>query len=133
MEPDVPLVIPEVNPEHLELIETQQKNRGWDGFIVTNPNCSTIALTLTLKPLYDQFNIKRVYVSTMGGSVTTATVFTPNYSKIVDNWQKAPQGSFRVEPITLYLTVPLGTNPGSYQTTVYFSAVKHNAGAPTTP
>lgn len=65
MEPDVPLVIPEVNPEHLELIETQQKNRGWDGFIVTNPNCSTIALTLTLKPLYDQFNIKRVYVSTM--------------------------------------------------------------------
>ncbi|MDI6644882.1 MAG: aspartate-semialdehyde dehydrogenase [Methanobacteriaceae archaeon] len=65
MEPDVPLVIPEVNPEHLDLIEIQQKNRGWDGFIVTNPNCSTIALTITLKPLYDQFNIKRVYVSTM--------------------------------------------------------------------
>ncbi len=65
MEPDVPLVVPEVNPEHLDLIETQQKNRGWDGFIVTNPNCSTIALVMTLKPLYDQFNIKRVYVSTM--------------------------------------------------------------------
>lgn len=65
MEPDVPLVIPEVNPEHLELIESQKKNRGWDGFIVTNPNCSTIGLTLTLKPLYDQFNIERVYVSTM--------------------------------------------------------------------
>jgi aspartate-semialdehyde dehydrogenase len=65
MEPDVPLVIPEVNPEHLDLAEIQQKNRGWDGFIVTNPNCSTIALTLTLKPLYDQYNIKRVYVSTM--------------------------------------------------------------------
>lgn len=66
MEPDVPLVIPEVNPEHLELIEVQRKNRGWDdGFIVTNPNCSTIALTLTLKPLYDEFDIERVYVSTM--------------------------------------------------------------------
>lgn len=65
MEPDVPLVIPEVNPEHLDLVEVQQKNRGWDGFIVTNPNCSTIALTLTLKPLYDQYNLKRVYVSTM--------------------------------------------------------------------
>lgn len=65
MEPDVPLVIPEVNPEHLDLIETQQKNRGWEGFIVTNPNCSTIALVLTLKPLYDQYNINRVYVSTM--------------------------------------------------------------------
>ena len=65
MEPDVPLVVPEVNPEHLDLIEIQQKKRGWDGFIVTNPNCSTIALVMTLKPLYDQFNIKRVYVSTM--------------------------------------------------------------------
>lgn len=65
MEPDVPLVIPEVNPEHLDLIEIQQKRRGWDGFIVTNPNCSTIALVLTLKPIYDNFDIKRVYVSTM--------------------------------------------------------------------
>ncbi len=65
MEDDVPLVIPEVNPEYLDLIEIQQKNRGWDGFIVTNPNCSTIALTITLKPLHDQFDIKRVYVSTM--------------------------------------------------------------------
>lgn len=65
MEPDVPLVIPEVNPEHLELVELQQKNRGWDGFIVTNPNCSTIALAMTLKPLYDQFDLERVYVSTM--------------------------------------------------------------------
>ncbi|MGZ7208473.1 MAG: aspartate-semialdehyde dehydrogenase [Methanobacterium sp.] len=65
MKPDVPLVIPEVNPEHLDMVEIQQKNRGWDGFVVTNPNCSTIALTITLKPLYDQFDIKRVYVSTM--------------------------------------------------------------------
>ncbi|MDI6702223.1 aspartate-semialdehyde dehydrogenase [Methanothermobacter wolfeii] len=65
MEPDVPLVIPEVNPEFLDLIELQQKNRGWDGFIVTNPNCSTIALTLTLKPIYDNYSIRRVYVSTM--------------------------------------------------------------------
>lgn len=65
MEEDVPLVIPEVNPEFLELIEVQQKNRNWDGFIVTNPNCSTIALTLTLKPIYDNYSIKRVYVSTM--------------------------------------------------------------------
>ncbi|MGL4669964.1 MAG: aspartate-semialdehyde dehydrogenase [Methanobacteriaceae archaeon] len=65
MEKDVPLVIPEVNPEFLDLVEIQQKNRGWDGFIVTNPNCSTIALTLTLKPIYDNFDINRVYVSTM--------------------------------------------------------------------
>ncbi|OQD58816.1 aspartate-semialdehyde dehydrogenase [Methanobrevibacter arboriphilus JCM 13429 = DSM 1125] len=65
MEKDVPLVIPEVNHEFLDIIEIQQKNRGWDGFIVTNPNCSTIALTLTLKPIYDNYDINRVYVSTM--------------------------------------------------------------------
>lgn len=65
MEDDVPLVIPEVNPEFLDLIEIQQKNRNWDGLIITNPNCSTIALSLTLKPIYDNYTIQRVYVSTM--------------------------------------------------------------------
>ena len=49
MEPDVPLVIPEVNPEHLELIETQQRKRGWDGFIVTNPNCQYYRLSHDFK------------------------------------------------------------------------------------
>ena len=62
---NIPLVIPEVNPDFLEMIELQQKENNSDGFIVTNPNCSTIALTLTLKPICDNFNIKRVYVSTM--------------------------------------------------------------------
>lgn len=84
MEPDVPLVIPEVNPEHLELVETQQKNRGWDGFIVTNPNCSTIALTMTLKPLYDQFNLERVYVSTMQAVSGAGYSGVPSMA-IVDN------------------------------------------------
>ena len=48
---DVPLIIPEVNKDHAKLIELQQKQRGWGGFIVTNPNCSTIMLAMTLKPL----------------------------------------------------------------------------------
>jgi len=65
MEKDIPLVVPEVNPEFLDIIELQQKNRGWDGFIVTNPNCCAIPLSLTLKPIYDNYNINRVYVSTM--------------------------------------------------------------------
>src|SRR5687768_10603661 len=51
MEPDVPLLIPEVNAEHLAAIEVQRKNRGFSGFIATNPNCSTIHLVLALKPL----------------------------------------------------------------------------------
>ncbi len=53
MEEDVPLVIPEVNPDHLNLVEIQRKKRGWDGYIVTNPNCTTIVLVITLKPLMD--------------------------------------------------------------------------------
>ena len=50
MEPDVPLIVPEINPGHLSLIPVQQKDRGWKGMIVTNPNCSTITLTLGLAP-----------------------------------------------------------------------------------
>jgi aspartate-semialdehyde dehydrogenase len=63
---DVPLVIPEVNPEHLGLIETQRKNRGWDnGLIVANPNCSTIHLVLALKPLQDRFGIESMIATTL--------------------------------------------------------------------
>ena len=65
MEEDIPLIIPEVNPEHLALIEEQKKKRKWDGFIVTNPNCSTIMLTLSLKPIDDMFSVKEVAVVTM--------------------------------------------------------------------
>jgi len=64
MDPDVPLLIPEVNPEHLEIIPVQRKNRGWNGFISTDPNCSTIQLAITLKPLL-AFGLKRLVVSTM--------------------------------------------------------------------
>jgi len=64
MEKDIPLVIPEVNPEHLGLLEVQQDTRGWDGYIITNPNCSTIVMTITLKPLM-QFGLETVQVATM--------------------------------------------------------------------
>lgn len=66
MDPDVPLLIPEVNPDHLQLVPIQRKNRGWDkGFIVTDPNCSTIGLVLALKPLHDAFGVRRLIVTTM--------------------------------------------------------------------
>ncbi len=62
---DVPLLIPEINPGHLDLIETQRRNRGWDGCIITNPNCTTMALAISLKPLYDAFGIKRLFMVSM--------------------------------------------------------------------
>ena len=64
MDGDVPLLIPEVNPEHLELIPIQRKRRGWSGFISTDPNCSTIQMAITLKPLM-KFGLRRVIVTTM--------------------------------------------------------------------
>lgn len=64
METDVPLLVPEVNPSHLSLVHAQRNNRGWQGMIVTNPNCSTIVLTMALAP-FVQFGIKRVLVTTM--------------------------------------------------------------------
>jgi aspartate-semialdehyde dehydrogenase len=64
MEKDVPLIIPEINPDHADLIKLQQKARGWKGFITTDPNCSTIQLAITLKPLM-QFGLRNVIVSTM--------------------------------------------------------------------
>jgi aspartate-semialdehyde dehydrogenase len=66
MDPDVPLLIPEVNASHLEAIPFQQKNRGHDtGFIVTNPNCSTAGLVLVLKPLADAFGLEKIFVVTL--------------------------------------------------------------------
>lgn len=64
MEPDVPLLIPEVNSDHLKIIPLQQRKRGWTGQIATNPNCSTIVLALALAPL-KQFGIRRVIATTM--------------------------------------------------------------------
>jgi aspartate-semialdehyde dehydrogenase len=64
MEPDVPLLVPEINPDHLKLVPGQQRSRGWKGQIVTNPNCSTIGLTMGLGPL-KQFGITKVIVTTM--------------------------------------------------------------------
>jgi aspartate-semialdehyde dehydrogenase len=66
MDPDVPLLIPEVNAQHLDAIPLQQKNRGYDtGFIVTNPNCSTAGLVLVLKPLADAFGLEKIFVVTL--------------------------------------------------------------------
>lgn len=62
MDKDVPLLIPEINPSHLDLINTQKYNGGC---IVANPNCSTIGLTIALKPLFDNFGLETVNVVTM--------------------------------------------------------------------
>jgi aspartate-semialdehyde dehydrogenase len=61
---DVPLLIPEINPDHLALIDVQRRERGWRGAIVTNPNCSVVALAMALAPLRP-FGIRSVVTTTM--------------------------------------------------------------------
>lgn len=65
MDPDVPLMIPEVNPGHVAALAAQRQNRGWSGLLVTNPNCSAIHLVLALKPLHDAFGVDALAVTTM--------------------------------------------------------------------
>jgi aspartate-semialdehyde dehydrogenase len=62
---DVPLVIPEVNPDHIRVLEQQKWYRNSKGFIVTNPNCSAIGLVMALKPLQVNFGLEKVFVVTM--------------------------------------------------------------------
>jgi aspartate-semialdehyde dehydrogenase len=65
MAPNVPLVIPEINAEHLGLIEEQPSRKQSGGYMVTNPNCSTIGLVMALKPLEARFGIEKIFVTTM--------------------------------------------------------------------
>lgn len=63
--PDVPLIVPEVNADHLALIDVQQRKRGWGGYIVTNPNCATIVLSLAIAPLHAAFSVQQLQVTTL--------------------------------------------------------------------
>ncbi|SFR61262.1 aspartate-semialdehyde dehydrogenase [Halogeometricum limi] len=83
MAPDVPLTIPEVNAEHLDLIEVQRDERGWDGALVKNPNCSTITMVPTLAAL-DQFGLEEVHVSTLQ-AVSGAGYSGVSSMEIIDN------------------------------------------------
>src|SRR5262245_31914408 len=65
MQPDVPLVIPEVNPQHTKLLECQKWRKQSGGFIVTNPNCSAIGLVMALAPLHQKYGVEKVFVVTL--------------------------------------------------------------------
>ena len=65
MEEDVPLIIPEVNPDHLSLLDLQRERRGWEGGIIANPNCATAVIALALAPLHRRIPIRRVAVTTL--------------------------------------------------------------------
>ena len=65
MEEDVPLIIPGVNNEHLPLVEVQRKGRGWKGFVLPIPNCTTTGLAVALKPLHAAFGLELVVMTSL--------------------------------------------------------------------
>jgi len=64
-EDDVPILIPGVNSDHIKLLDVQRKNRGWKGFVTPDPNCTTIGLAITLKPLHAVFGLSAVIMTSM--------------------------------------------------------------------
>ncbi len=64
-EADVPILMPEVNPEHAALLELQRRQRSWKGGIATNPNCTSTGLTVALKALQEAFGLRRVFAVSM--------------------------------------------------------------------
>lgn len=84
MDPDVPLLIPEVNPEHLELVAVQRRRRGWSGAIVANPNCTATGPTMALRPLHDSFGVTKVMLMSMQALSGAGYPGVPSYDA-VDN------------------------------------------------
>jgi len=81
---DVPLTVPEVNPDHLDLIEVQRDRRGWDGALVKNPNCSTITMVPPLAAVDDAAGLERVEVATLQ-AVSGAGYSGVSSMEIIDN------------------------------------------------
>jgi len=84
LDPDVPLLNGEVNWEHVRLVDVQRGRRGYEGAILKNPNCTTAILTLFLKPLMDEYGVKRVVVTTLQ-AITGAGLRGLPAAMIVDN------------------------------------------------
>ncbi|HKR64777.1 MAG TPA: aspartate-semialdehyde dehydrogenase, partial [Thermoanaerobaculia bacterium] len=82
MDDDVPLLIPEINSDHLDAVEAQRKKRG--GYIVTNPNCSVMGLAIALAPLERAFGVEAVHVTTMQAISGAGYAGVPSYA-ILDN------------------------------------------------
>ncbi|MGQ9758999.1 MAG: aspartate-semialdehyde dehydrogenase [Candidatus Methanomethylicaceae archaeon] len=110
MDPDVPLLIPEVNSDHLAALN-EQKKKG-KGIIVTGPNCTTIGLAMSLKPIQKRFGIRRVLVSTMQ-ALSGAGFFGVPSMAILDNL--IPYIKNEEEKVTIELLKILGDYQGSFK------------------
>ncbi|MBN1428564.1 MAG: aspartate-semialdehyde dehydrogenase [Anaerolineae bacterium] len=84
MEPDVPLLVPEINPDHIHLIKAQREKRGWSGSIITAPNCAVTGFIFPMKALHAAFGIEKVHVVTMQAISGAGYPGVPSFD-ILDN------------------------------------------------
>lgn len=104
MDRDIPLLIPEINADHVGLIKVQQKARKWKGFIVTDPNCSTIHMCIALKPLFDQFGLEKVMVTTLQAVSGAGYPGVPSMD-IIDNvipFIREEEEKLETEPLKIF-------------------------------
>jgi aspartate-semialdehyde dehydrogenase len=112
MDPGVPLVIPEVNADHLRLIETQTWRKESGGYMVTNPNCSAIGLVLALKPIEDRFGIEQIFVATMQAVSGAGYPGVPSMDILGNVVPYIPSEEEKMEAETLKLLGCLRSGPG---------------------
>ncbi|MFH1328830.1 MAG: aspartate-semialdehyde dehydrogenase [Candidatus Bathyarchaeota archaeon] len=108
MEPDVPVLNPEVNANHIALIDEQRRRRKWEGAIVTNPNCTVAILTLSLKPIFDEFGISNVIVTTMQALSGAGYPGVSSIDMLDNVIPFIPQEEEKVEEETLKILGPVG-------------------------
>ncbi len=133
-----PLLIPEINPEHIQLIPEQQRVRHWEGWIVTSPNCTTTAAVMPLKPLHDAFGLKKVLLTSMQ-ALSGAGYHGLSALKMADNVMTQISGEEeklaaeplkllgrlekqRIQPARIIISAQANRVPVSYGHTVCFSA-----------
>lgn len=122
MTEDVPLVVTEINPEHLNLVKTQQANRGWDGFIVCNANCTATHLVGALHPLDLAFGLDKVFVATMQAASGAGYPGVPSLD-LIDNIMPHSYGEedkVQAEPLKIMGTLADGAiEPASFKVSAH--------------
>jgi len=108
-ERDVPILLPEINPDHTVLVDSQRQRRGWSGLIVTNPNCTTTGVSIVLKILKDRFGISKAFLVSLQALSGAGYPGVPSMD-IQDNvipYIEGEEGKLEWEPLKI-----LGTQKG---------------------
>ncbi|KAL6075186.1 aspartate-semialdehyde dehydrogenase [Balamuthia mandrillaris] len=115
MDEDVPILLPQVNPEHIEVVPYQQQRRSWQGgFIVTNANCSTTGLATVLKPIDEAFGVKKCFVTTLQ-AISGAGYNGVSGMEILDNvipFISSEEDKLKTEPLKILGKLSIGDADG---------------------